>query len=87
MANKNKQTKTKNPKIVKDLDYWLDEVSVMRCSDMVDDFSKGDDMHTLNTLIKDWYAVVNEEGIIAYFGRENDAFRFRLDYINRKLNP
>lgn len=35
-----------------------------------------------------WYAVVNDDdGIIAYFANEPDAFRFRLDYINRKLNP
>jgi hypothetical protein len=37
----------------------------------------------------DWYAVSTEEdgGIIAYFQYEVDAFRFRLDYINRKINP
>lgn len=34
-----------------------------------------------------WYAVSNTDGIIAYFGSEVDAFRFRLDYINRVLNP
>lgn len=36
---------------------------------------------------KDWFAVCNDEGIIAYFGDETDAFRFRLDYINRQMNP
>lgn len=36
---------------------------------------------------RDWWAVVNDDGIIAYFGREEDAFRFRLDYINALLNP
>jgi hypothetical protein len=37
---------------------------------------------------KDWYAVSTaDDGIIAYFYSEADAFRFRLDYINRKLNP
>ena len=35
----------------------------------------------------DWWAVTNEVGIIAYFGNEVDALRFRLDYINRILNP
>lgn len=35
----------------------------------------------------EWFAVVNDEGIIAYFGDEMDALRFRLDYINRKMNP
>ena len=34
-----------------------------------------------------WHAVVNDYGIIAYFFDEADAFRFRLDYINRQLNP
>ena len=36
--------------------------------------------------LKDWFAVSNNEGIIAYFGREDDAYMFRLDYINRILN-
>ena len=34
----------------------------------------------------DWYAVANEAGIVAYFLREQDAFRFRLAEINRALN-
>ncbi len=34
----------------------------------------------------DWYAVSNNDGIIAYFGNESDAFRFRLSEINRILN-
>jgi hypothetical protein len=33
-----------------------------------------------------WYAVSNDDGIIAYFGNEADAFRFRLAEINRVLN-
>lgn len=33
-----------------------------------------------------WFAVSNDEGIIAYFREESDAFRFRLAEINRKLN-
>jgi len=36
---------------------------------------------------KGWWAVGNDQGIIAYFGQESDAFRFRLDYINGLLNP
>lgn len=37
---------------------------------------------------KDWYAVAtDDDGIIAYFYKEVDAYRFRLDYINRELNP
>lgn len=37
----------------------------------------------------DWFAVSTDEhgGIIAYFQFEKDAYRFRLDWINRKLNP
>lgn len=35
-----------------------------------------------------WYAVSSDEagGIIAYFGEESEAFRFRLAHINRLLN-
>lgn len=37
---------------------------------------------------KGWFAVsTGEQGIIAYFAHEVDAYRFRLDYINRLLNP
>ena len=35
----------------------------------------------------EWWAVSSDLGIIAYFGSDVDAFRFRLDYINRILNP
>lgn len=36
---------------------------------------------------RDWYAVSHENlGIVAYFFREEDAFRFRLAEINRLLN-
>jgi hypothetical protein len=34
-----------------------------------------------------WYAVSNNKGIIAYFGNESDALRFRLSYVNALLNP
>lgn len=34
-----------------------------------------------------WFAVSNEDGIIAYFSTESDALRFRLSYINLLLNP
>lgn len=34
-----------------------------------------------------WWAVGNDDqGLIAYFKNEQDAFRFRLDQINRTLN-
>ncbi len=35
---------------------------------------------------KNWYAVSNNDGIIAYFGNEKDAFAFRLMKINFILN-
>lgn len=35
---------------------------------------------------KEWYAVCNNDGIIAYFGSEKDAFGFRLFKINQLLN-
>lgn len=38
-------------------------------------------------LVTKWFAVANTNGIVAYFFRESDALRFRLDYINRLLNP
>jgi hypothetical protein len=36
-----------------------------------------------------WIPVMDEDrgGIIAYFGREEDAAFFRLAYINARLNP
>ena len=34
-----------------------------------------------------WWAVCDEDGIIAYFGSEVNAFHFRLAVINAKLNP
>ncbi len=36
---------------------------------------------------KGWYAVITDDGVVAYFAKETDAFRFRLDLINRHLNP
>ena len=36
---------------------------------------------------KGWYAVITDDGIVAYFATENDALRFRLHLINRHLNP
>ncbi len=36
---------------------------------------------------RDWWAVSNDKGIVAYFGDETAAFRFRLDMINRDMNP
>lgn len=33
-----------------------------------------------------WYAVVNDDGIVAYFSNEKDACDFRLMKINMELN-
>ena len=61
---------------MKTLDDLLEDISVMEPHMWEnDDGPKG------------WYAVCDERGIIAYFGDENDAYRFRLDLINRRLNP
>ncbi len=68
------------------LDDLLQEITVLPVEDMIDDFIEGDEMYTLNTLLKGWFAVANEEGIIAYFGTQDEAFSYRLNYINRVLN-
>ena len=60
----------------KTLDELCDDISVMEPGMWEND--QGPD---------GWFAVTNTDGIIAYFGNERDAFRFRLDYINRILNP
>lgn len=61
-----------------DLDQLLEEVSVL---------SPGQWENEDTPHLGEWWAVCNDQGIIAYFGDETDAFRFRLDYINRILNP
>ena len=65
----------------KDLEWYLQEIQVQEINSI--DFEDGHAGYYLDG----WFAVVNEEGICAYFGNETDALRFRLDYINRKLNP
>lgn len=37
-------------------------------------------------LLRDWWALANDDGIIAYFMNESDALRFRLAEINREMN-
>ena len=56
----------------KSLDELLDDIQI---------FEDPDD-----DILPDWYRVVNTDGIIAYFGHEKDACRFRLDYINNLMN-
>jgi hypothetical protein len=59
------------------LDDLLEEISVM-------EYGLWDNQNTKGLV--GWWAVATDLGIIAYFGSEQDAFRFRLDYINRILN-
>jgi hypothetical protein len=65
----------------KDLAYWLDEVTVS---------SKGDhDREAVNWWpdALPWGVSTPTDGVAAVFMAERDAYRWRLDYINRKLNP
>lgn len=59
------------------LDALLEEVHVWDPGDW-----QNDDAATLG----DWWAVAVNDSIIAYFVNEQDAFRFRLDFINMALN-
>jgi len=71
-------------------DYELEEVEIDDLFDLLDNVTVHAPGQWHNDIgPKDWYAVSSDEfgGIFAYFQHENDAFRFRLDYINRKLNP
>ena len=58
----------------KSLDELLEEISVL---DEWENQTKG---------LDGWFAVCTDLGIIAYFGERTEAYRFRLDYINRLLN-
>jgi hypothetical protein len=66
------------PPAEKSLEQWLEDVDVLPPG--MWDNTEGP---------VGWHAVMTESdgGIIAYFSNEVDAYRFRLDYINRKLNP
>jgi hypothetical protein len=59
-----------------DLDTLLEEITVQEID--------GREIGT--PCVDGWFGVANEEGIFAYFGDENEAFKYRLDYINRILN-
>jgi len=61
---------------MKTLDQWLESVQVLTPG-----------MWSNETGPANWYAVAHDDGIIAYFGNQTDALRFRLDYINHQLNP
>lgn len=59
----------------KDLEELLEEWSVMEPGAWENE-----------TGPKGWYAVSNDDGIVAYFGKEGDAFGFRMYRINQILN-
>lgn len=63
---------------MKSLDDLLEQISVM---------APGCWENEQSLTLGNWWAVCNEEGIVAYFGKETDALRFRLSYINGLLNP
>jgi len=62
----------------KNIDELLEDISVLEGGLWENELT--------GSIINNWYAVANDDGIIAYFGRKSDAFMFRLDYINRILN-
>ena len=64
------------------LDYWLDNVTVSE----VDTYHDEANDSKLKGILG-WFMVCDEDGVNAYFSTESAALRFRLDYINRKLNP
>lgn len=59
------------------LDDLLEEISVIEYGLWNNQNTKG---------LVGWWVVATDLGIVAYFGSEQDALRFRLDYINRILN-
>lgn len=69
-----------------DLDQLLGEITVTACDELADNFEVNDPNHRLNKALSGWYAVVDTDGINAYFSTEKEALRHRLDLINRILN-
>lgn len=68
----------------RNLDDWLEAVQVQEIDSYINEANR----NGLRAVIG-WYGVSTDDdgGLIAYFRDETDAFRFRLDYINRKMNP
>lgn len=62
-------------KIVIGLGRWLEKVEVQEHNDQ---YPHGP--------MDDWYSVSDGNDTIAYFRNMDDAFTFKLDYINGKLN-
>jgi hypothetical protein len=75
------------------LDELLDRVSVIECDEMNIALSVKHDAQSPDDLGGavhphpcGWFGVVDDEGLIAYFSTETEAFYYRLSYINRLLN-
>jgi hypothetical protein len=62
------------------LDDWLDAVTVREPRINSPSYAESGDPN-------DWWAVSTAYGDLARFRDETDAYRFRLDYINRRMNP
>jgi hypothetical protein len=76
------------------LDQLLDDISVLECDEMNVALSVAHDAtHSDDTggahhpHPPGWYGVCDDDGVRAYFHNQTDAFRYRLDLINRRLNP
>ena len=65
------------------LDIMCDEIF----TDEVDDHHNECNDGKLAGVLGWWLVGDSEQGGIAYFAHKTDAFRFRLDLINQKLNP
>ncbi len=64
---------------------WLEivEVDVVDRTMISTNLQEGRDL----SAFEGCHYVSDNSGPFAYFTREVDAYRFRLDYINRKMNP
>lgn len=60
------------------LDDWLESISILPPGMASEDNRQWP---------VDWHAVADDDGIIAYFSKPEDAFRFRLSLINSIINP
>ena len=77
-----------------DISDLLEEICVIECDEMNialshahDALNPSDIGGAIHPHPCGWFGVCDESGVIAYFNRSVDAFRFRLDLINRRLNP
>lgn len=65
------------------LDDLLERYSVCEAEEVI-----AEDQHSTPAVeyLGGWYALMDDDGVIAYFAHEADALRFRLVELNRKLN-